>query len=309
VKGPGLGVAAIDVNQDGWQDIVVANDSAANFVWVNQRDGTFREQGLEIGLAYAEDGIAKAGMGITAGDFDNDGDEDIFVVNLMSEGATLFRSEGGHFSDASLGLGVGAATFRGTGFGTGWFDFDNDGWMDLFIANGAVTIVEEQRGSPYPFEQQAVLLRNPGGGKRFETVPAFPHSEVGRGAAFGDIDNDGDIDILVSNNNGPVRLFRNEVGSRRNWFAARLVAKESNRMALGSRVRILRTGVPPLWRRAHTDSSYLSASDVRVHFGLGDTPAIEQVEVHWPCGAVETWDNVPANRLVTLVEGSGRRMR
>ncbi len=307
--GPGLGVTIADVNQDGWPDIFVANDGAANFLWINQRDGTFLEAGLQAGAAYGEDGVAKAGMGVTAGDFDNDGDDDIFVVNLAREGATLYRNEGGQFADASLALGIGPATFASTGFGTKWFDYDNDGLLDLFIANGAVTIMEAQRGEPYPFKQRNTLLRNLG--RRFEDVtaragPALALCEVSRGAAFGDIDNDGDVDILVTTNNGPVRLLRNEIGARRGWLEVRLSGRKSNRMGLGARVGVFRKDQPALWRTAGTDSSYLNANDARVHFGLGEAPLIERVEVHWPTGSKETWTGVQSNRVVALTEGTGR---
>jgi hypothetical protein len=309
IRGPGLGVTVCDVNRDGWADIFVANDGAANFLWINQRDGTFRESALLTGAAYGEDGIPKAGMGVSAGDFDNDGDEDLFVVNLASEGATLYVNEGGgHFTDGAVAYGLGPATYPFTGFGVEWFDYDNDGLLDLLVANGAVTIMEAQRGRPYPFEQRNLLLRN--SGKRFEVMHAdsgpLTLSEVSRGAAFGDVDNDGDIDILLTNNNGPVRLLRNDVRPRRGWLAVQLTGTKSNRMALGARVGLFRKGVPPLWRRAHTDSSYLSANDVRVHFGLGGRTQIERVEVRWPDGSKDAWTGVQANRLVKLREGTGR---
>ena len=309
LRGPGLGVSTADVTGDGWPDIFVANDAAANFLWINQRDGSFRESALQSGAAYSEDGMAKAGMGIAAGDFDNDGDDDVFVVNLTREGATLYRNDGGHFSDASMPTGLGPATFPYTGFGTEWFDYDNDGLLDLFIANGAVTIIESQRGRPYPFEQRNLLLRNMG--TRFEEMgsragAAFAILEVSRGAAFGDIDSDGDVDIIVTNNNGPVRLLLNDSGAVRAWVSVQLKGKKSNQMGLGARVAVHRRGAPVLWRRAHTDSSYLSASDPRVHFGLGDTKTIERVEVYWPDGSKETWTDMQPNGLTALVQGTGQ---
>jgi hypothetical protein len=248
-------------------------------------------------------------MGITAGDYDNDGDEDVFVVNLTREGATLYRNEGGHFADTSMPARLGPATFPYTGFGTEWFDYDNDGFLDLFVANGAVTIIESQRGSSYPFEQRNLLLRNTG--SSFEDISgragaAFAFEEVSRGAAFGDIDNDGDVDIVVTNNNGPVRLLLNDVGSRRDWLCIQLKGTKSNRMGLGARVALYRKGAPVLWRRVHTDSSYLSANDPRLHFGLGDANTIERVEVYWPDGSKETWTGLQPNRLTTLVQGTGQ---
>ncbi len=310
--GPGLGVTCADFNDDGWVDVYVANDTAANLLWINERDGTFREAALESGAAYSEDGVPKAGMGVSAGDYDGDGDEDIVVLNLTAEGATLFRNlSGAGFEDVTLMSGLRRFTLPYTGFGVEWFDYDNDGWLDLFMANGAVTIMEELRGSPYPFHQRNLLVRNLGGQAGwFEDVSpaagaAFQLSEVSRGAAFGDIDNDGDIDIVQTNNSGPVRLLRNEVGNRRNWLAVELEGVRCNRQGLQARVAVLRRGQAPLWRRRHTDSSYCSASDPRVHFGLGHGAA-EAVAVVWPDGARELFAGPPVNSLVRLRQGSGR---
>src|SRR5207253_1781553 len=223
-QGRGLGVVAFDANGDGWPDLFVANDASANHLWINQKNGRFIEHALESGVAYSEDGLPKAGMGVAAGDYDNDGAEDLLVLNLMREGATLFRNNGrGDFADSSLKTGIRAITFPYTGFGVGWLDFDNDGWLDMFIANGAVSLREEQRGRPTPFRERSLLIRNPGvSGEPFVDVtekagPIFELQEVRRGAAFGDIDNDGDIDILVTNNNGPARLLLNDL-PRRNWL-------------------------------------------------------------------------------------------
>ena len=282
--GRGLGVAVLDANGDGWPDIFVANDASANHLWVNQRDGTFAERALETGVAYSEEGVARAGMGVAVGDYNNDGYEDLLVLNLLREGATLFQNDKrGGFTDVSLKTGVHAITFPYTGFGTGWFDFDNDGWLDLFLANGAVTLREEQRGQPYPFQERNLLIRNSAGQGRFVDVssnagPAFAQLGVSRGAAFGDIDNDGSVDILVSTNNGPVRLLRNNL-PHRNWLTVQI---DGPGLGIGARIAVKATGLPELWGRVHTDSSYLSASDPRVHFGLGEATHIERVTVYWP---------------------------
>jgi enediyne biosynthesis protein E4 len=311
--GPGLGVVCADFNGDGWMDIYVANDGAANLLWLNQGNGTFKEVGLISGTAYSGDGIPKAGMGVTAGDFENDGDEDILVTNLAREGCNLFRNDGqGNFDDATAELGLLQATFPYTGFGTQWFDYDNDGWLDVFMANGAVTRMESLRGSSYPFHQLNQLFHNEAEGKRFrETTaiagPAFALSEVSRGAAFGDIDNDGDIDIVVANNNGPVRLLLNETNSRGrfHWLEVRLEATKGNRFGIGARVEVQQRG-RKLLRRVHTDSSYLSANDVRAHFGLGQSPDIEAVVVTWPNGSREVWDKIQVDRVLTLRQCTGR---
>jgi hypothetical protein len=303
--GPGLGITVSDVNRDGWLDMYVANDTAANLLWINQGNGTFQESGLMMGAAYSEDGLAKAGMGVTAGDFDNDGDDDLVVVNLTREGATLFANDGkGNYQDMSLRLGIRPATFSYTGFGADWFDFDNDGWLDLFIANGAVTLIEAQRGQPYPFLQKNQLLRNIER-SRFQDVtsesgPGLQLSEVSRGAAFGDIDNDGDIDIVVTNNNGPVRLLRNDGGSQHPWFRVELIPVRGVGPSQGAQVGIHRKGEPTLWRRAHTDSSYLSASDPRVHFGLGNNTPVERVEVVWPDSSRESFPGAAAGSSVRV---------
>ncbi len=309
--GPGLGVLAADFNADGFTDIYVANDGAANLLWINQRDGTFLESALMSGAAYSADGIARAGMGVTAGDMDGDGDDDLLVTNLAREGSTLYRNDGrGNFTDATMELGLHTPTFASTGFGVGWFDYDNDGRLDLFAANGGVTIVEAQRGEPYPFRQRNQVFHNQGTGRLRETTgqagQALAAMEISRGAAFGDIDNDGDLDIVVSNNNGPARLLLNQTGARRHWLLVGLEGVRSNRDGAGARVTVLRDGEPPLVRRAHTDGSYLTSNDIRVHFGLGDRPGVRAIVVQWPDGSKERWQQSETNRLVRLKQGSGR---
>ena len=311
--GPALGVVCADFNGDGRPDIYVANDTAANRLWLNQGDGTFHEVALETGVAYSADGLPKAGMGVTAEDVENDGSEDILITNLMGEGVTLFHNNGkAEFDEVTAQYGLAQATFGFTGFGTKWFDYDNDGWLDLFIANGAVTRLEGERGKLFPFAQKNQLFHNEGEAKRFRETssiagPAFEHAEVSRGAAFGDIDNDGALDIVVTNNNGPVRLLHNQLGTRRHWLQVKLEGARTNRFGVGARVGVLRQGQKTLWRWAHTDSSYLSASDVRVHFGLGEKPQLDGLVVHWPNGLKEKWDSIQPDRIIKLRQGSGRR--
>lgn len=311
--GPGLGVACADFNGDGLVDIYVANDSTANLLWLNQGDGTFKEAALVSGCAYNAEGVPQAGMGVATARFQAGAGEDILVTNLTQEGCNLFVNDGkGNFYDAASEYGLLQATFPFTGFGTQWFDYDNDGLLDLFIANGAVTRMESLRGDPYPFRQTNLLFHNDAEGQKLRDVtgvagPVFALAEVSRGAAFGDIDNDGDVDIVVTNNNGPVRLLLNDTNRRlqNHWVEFRLEQPEKNRFAIGAQVILEQAGRKPQYRRVHTDGSYLSASDVRVHFGLGKNPEVESVLVKWPDGRREVWRRVQTDRMVSLGEGTG----
>ncbi len=308
--GNGLGVSAGDYNGDGWIDFYVANDATPNQLWINQKDGTFVDDGPLSGAALNAAGNPEGSMGVASGDFDADGDEDLFVTNIIGETFVLYVNDGaGNFDDARVRAGVAAPTAPLTGFGTDWFDYDNDGWLDLFVANGAVNIVERLRGQPAPFRMPKQLLRNLGDG-RFEDVTASAGEvvrieEVSRGAAFGDVDNDGDVDVLVTNNGGPARLLLNQAGGDRHWLQVRLVQAEGNRSGIGARVGVERTGGPTLWRRVRTDGSYLSASDVRVHFGLGASAKVDAVVVEWPDGVRERWTGIEVDRLATLRRGTG----
>ncbi|HXD73882.1 MAG TPA: VCBS repeat-containing protein, partial [Vicinamibacterales bacterium] len=222
--GPALGSIAADFNGDGWPDLYVANDGQPNQLWINQRDGTFRNTALLAGAALSPEGEAKSSMGIDAGDFDNDGDEDIFITELTGQGHDLYVNDGkGAFEDASARAGIRLASLPYTGFGAGWIDIDNDGWLDLVTVNGAVTqnIEALARNEPFSLQQKKQVFRNLGNGQ-FEDATRragsqFEVPEVSRGLAFGDIDNDGDMDMVVGNDSGPLRLFINNVGSRKHW--------------------------------------------------------------------------------------------
>jgi hypothetical protein len=310
--GPALGVSTADFNGDGWIDLYVANDGQPNQLWINQRDGTFRNTGLLSGTALSAHGRAKAGMGVDAGDFDNDGDEDLFVTNLTGEGNDLYVNDGaGLFEEQSARSGLGPASRPYTGFGAAWFDIDNDGWLDTIVVNGAVQTIEALRNAndPFPLHQRKLLFRNLGN-RRFEDATArggaaFQLSEVSRGAAFGDIDNDGDVDVLVANNNGRPRLLINNVGSRNHWIGLRLAGKQGRDM-LGARAGIVLDDGTTRWRRARSDGSYASASDPRVVVGLGQSAHVARIRVQWPGGATEERSAGGVDRYITLREGEGK---
>jgi enediyne biosynthesis protein E4 len=300
--GAGLGVATGDYNGDGWIDLYVANDATPNQLWINQRNGTFADEGLLSGAAVNAAGNPEGSMGIASGDFDLDGDEDLAVTNIAGEAFVLYQNDGkGNFEDARARTGLGALTAAFTGFGADWLDYDNDGLLDLFVANGAVNIIESQRGQPLPFRMKNQLLRNTGG--RFTEMAAgraVDTPNIARGAAFGDIDNDGDVDVLVTRNGGPVALLLNQAASGTHWLQVRLEQPAGNRFAFGARVGVERAGRPTLWRRVRTDGSYLSASDARLHFGLGNSPSIAAVIVEWPDGKTDRFKDVAIDRVVFL---------
>ena len=310
--GPALGSATADFDGDGWIDLFVANDQRENQLWMNQGDGTFLNRALAAGAALGAGGNAKADMGVDAGDFDNDGDEDLFITELTGQGSTLYVNDGsGLFRERSAQLGIRAPSLPYTGFGTAWIDIDNDGWLDIVAVNGAVVLNFETFGpeNPFALDQRNQVFRNLGGA-RFEAATeragaVFELSEVSRGAAFGDVDNDGDTDILMANAAGPVRLLLNQVGNRHHRLGLRLVDPDTRRDAVGARVTVVRPDGTTLWRRARADGSFASANDPRVLVGLGDSADVSRVRVFWPGGEVEEWTDVPADRYTTLTRGTG----
>jgi enediyne biosynthesis protein E4 len=311
--GAGLGVATADFDGDGRIDIYVANDQEPDFLWMNLGDRRFENRSLLAGCAVNGSGTPTASMGVVAGDIDNDGDEDLYIANLAGEANTLFINDGsGVFEDRTLRSGAAYPSVPYTGFGVGLLDYDNDGWLDVLVANGDVKEIEEQirAKDPFPLKQSKLLLRNLGGGQ-FATAtreggPALEAAEVSRGLAVGDVDNDGDSDALVGNNNGAVRLLVNEVGARSQWLGLRLVGSGTHRDMLGARARLTLREGRPLWRRAHSDGSYLSAHDPRVLFGLGSNGVGVEISVTWPSGRTETWPAPPVRRYTTLYEGTGQ---
>jgi hypothetical protein len=311
--GAALGAIPADFDGDGWLDLYVANDGSENFLWRGRGDGTFENLALLAGCAVNMDGQPQASMGVDAGDFDQDGDEDLFMTHLNQETNTLYRNDGhGFFEDVSRESGVGAASWSYTGFGTAWFDYDGDGWLDLFVANGAVEVLEDQRarGDVFPLKQRNQLFHGRGDGKLEEVTDAagevFELEEVSRAAAFGDVDNDGDTDILLANNSGPARLLLNQVGNRAAWLGLHLLAGTPPREQPGAWVGVLRNQQPTLWRRVRTAGSFGAANDPRLLFGLGKETAIAGVEVRWPDGAWEHWPAIELGRYHDLPKGSGR---
>lgn len=311
--GHGLGVVTDDFDGDGWMDIYVANDGDENQLWMNRRDGTFRNDALLSGTALNRDGQAEAGMGVDSGDFNGDGRPDIFLTHLMEETNTLYVNLGaGLFEDRTREAGLGLG-YRYTGFGTLWFDYDNDGWLDLLSANGSVRHLRSaSQSDPYPLGQPNQLFRNTGTGtftdESARAGATFLLPEVSRGAAFGDLDNDGDTDVVITNSNGPARVLLNTVGERAGWVGLRLAGRTSPRDMLGARVEVATSDGRTLLRRVHSDGGYLSAHDPRLLVGLG-TARVTEVRVRWPSGAVERWPGVPAGRYVTLREGASPAFR
>ncbi len=309
--GAALGVIAVDLNGDHWLDIYVANDGTANQMWLNQQDGTFVDEAMLSGTAVNMDGIPEASMGVDAADFDDDGDQDLFMTHLTRESNTLYVNDGsGFFEDLTVTSGLANTSLAYTGFGMGFFDYDNDGLLDLVIANGEVRQIDAQvrAGDPHPLKQPNQLFRNLGKMK-FEEVSArageaFGAMEVSRGIALGDIDNDGDSDFVLTNNAGPARLFANEVGNTRPWLGARLVDKDGRADALGARAGIVNGERTSQWRRVRRDGSYASARDPRLLFSVGSKPV--SLEVVWPDGEREVFAALEPGRYHQLQRGTGR---
>jgi len=305
--GHGLGIVTADFNNDGWIDIYVANDGDQNQLWTNQKNGTFVNDALLAGAAVNRNGQTEAGMGVDVGDFDGNGTDDIFVTHLMDEINALFVNLGqAVFEDRTREAGLGMPGRRFTGFGTFFFDYDNDGWLDLFVANGSVQLVPElvRQKNPFPLGQPNQLFRNTGKGSFVEVMDQreLQPLEVSRGAAVGDVDNDGDADVLVTNNNGPARLLLNQVGNQNHWLGLRLVGK-SGRDMLGGLVEVVVTENSVRRRRVRTDGSYLSGNDPRVLVGIGQSLKVKAVRVRWPGGTVEEWKDVAVDQYTTLKEG------
>jgi enediyne biosynthesis protein E4 len=304
-----LGVAVIDYDADGWPDLFIANDTQPNKLYRNNHDGTFTEKGVAAGVAFSEDGVARGAMGADAGDYDGSGRAHLLVGNFANQMLALYRNEGnGLFVDEAPTSTVGRASLLSLAFGVFFFDYDLDGKPDIFAVNGHI---EEEIGRVQPkvqYKQIPLMFHNLGQG-RFESVgaslgPAFNVAQVGRGAAYGDFDRDGDLDILITNNQGPARLLRNDGGNRNHWLTIRTAGVKSNRDGIGAIVRV-ETPSGILWQTVHSGSSYCSQSDLALTFGLGDATAARAIEVIWPSGAKDRVTNVAANQFVKIEEGKG----
>jgi hypothetical protein len=295
---------AADFSNSGWSDIYVASDSTPSLFLRNARNGTFVEEGLQRGVALSDDGKEQAGMGIAVGDYNLDGKLDIFKTHFLDDTSVLYRNDGeAGFSDVTMASGIGVET-RYIGWGTGFADFDNNGLVDLAVVTGSVYPEIEAQFPKYPLKTPRYIFRNLGDGKFEELVeeagPGIAAAHCSRGCAFGDFDNDGDVDMIIINLNEPPSLLRNDVSSESKWLKILLIGTKSNRSAIGSRV-IARYGGKAQAQAVMAQSSFYSVNDRRLHFGLGANTHAD-LEVHWTNGLVERFADIECNQLVTITE-------
>jgi len=301
--GKGLGVAFADFDNDGFTDVFVANDSVRQFLFHNRHDGTFEDVGLVSGAGYDDNGKTFAGMGVDAADYDNDGQPDVFVTTLSNETYPLFHNNGDlTFSSRTSMTGLGLITLLNTGWGTRFIDVDNDGWRDLFVAQGHVLDTIEQSSSYLSYKQPPLLMRNTGKGfVNITDAAGLTKPLAARGAAFGDLDNDGEIDIVVAQVNGTPMILRNN-GTKNHWLGIALTGTKSNRQGLGARITVTDAKGDKQIFDVSTASSYLSASDPRVVVGLGTKTGVQTIEVRWPSGVVQTVKNPAIDKYLTITE-------
>jgi hypothetical protein len=303
-----LGLAVLDYNGDGWPDILLANDTQPNKLYLNKQNGGFEERAVSAGVAFSEDGVARAGMGVDAADYDRSGRPSLIITNFANQMLSLYHNEGnGLFVDEAPRSEVGRATLVTLGFGCFFFDYDNDGWQDIFVADGHIENEIEKVQKRVTYAEPPHLFRNLGAGKFQEVTagmgPAFASPKVARGAAYADIDNDGALDLLVTTNGGRVYLFHNE-GAANHSLRIKLAGTKSNRDGIGSVVR-LASGSDKEWQMVKSGSSYLSQSELVLTFGLGSKDKADSIEVTWPSGQVDKLSNINAGQLVTIEEGKG----
>lgn len=307
-RGSGLGVVTLDIEGDGWLDLFVANDKMANFLWSNRAGERFEERAVELGAAVNAVGVAEAGMGVDAADVDADGDEDVAIAHLAGETHTLYRNEGGWFADDGQRAGLEASSRAATGFGLAWLDLDNDGRLDLASVHGHVHRIPElsEAGDPFPYHQPDGLWLGRDGGlepQPSEVSELLRRSSTSRGLAVGDVDDDGDPDLVVTGVDAPVGLWLNQVGQDAAWLGLRLVTQ--GRDALGALAVLDPDGPRRGLRRVRTDGSYGSSRDPRLLFGLGDDESESTVEISWPSGRRERFEQLASRRYHLLREGSG----
>lgn len=309
----GLGVLVADFNNDSWPDVYVAGDMAASALYRNNQNGTFTDIAVEAGCAFSADGKAQAGMGVTAGDYNGDGWLDIFKTNFSDDTSTLYRSVNQAlgketFEDVTHQAGMGINT-RYLGWGCGFFDPDNDGWLDLLLVNGHIYPEVEQLKGLATYRQRKVFYRNTRDG-RFadasnEAGSALLDPNASRGCAFGDFDNDGDVDIAINAVNSFPELLRCDTTTKNNWLTVKLVGTKSNRSGIGARVKCEVEGHHPQFEEVRSGGSYYSQNDLRVHFGLGQAKTVKKLEIQWPSGVVETLQDLSVNQVLTIKEGGG----
>ncbi|HWZ82493.1 MAG TPA: CRTAC1 family protein [Terriglobales bacterium] len=303
-----LGIAILDYNDDGWPDILIANDTQPNKLYLNKKNGTFEERAVSAGVAFSEDGIARAGMGVDAADYDRSGHASLIITNFSNQMLSLYHNEGnGLFVDEAPRSDVGRATLVTLGFGCFFFDYDNDGWPDILIADGHIEDQIERVQKRVSYAEPPHLFRNLGNGKFEETTtkvgPAFAAPKVARGAAYADINNDGALDILLTTNAGPVHLYRSEGGTNQS-LRVKLVGTKSNRDGIGAVVRVVSGGDKQM-QMMKSGSSYLSQSELVLTFGLGSKTKADTIEVQWPSGQVDKLSNINGGQTVTIEEGNG----
>ena len=301
-----LAAAVLDFDSDGWPDLFVANDTQPNKLYRNNHNGTFTEKGLSAGIAFGEDGVARGAMGVDTGDYDRSGRPHLLIGNFSNQMLGLYHNEGnGLFVDEAPRSAVGRASLLSLTFGAFFFDFDLDGWLDIFTANGHI---EEEIGRVQPkvqFRQPPLLFRNQGNGK-FTDVSKLTGADlrkpiVARGAAYADFDHDGDLDVLISTNHGPAYLYRNDGGNKNNWLQVKLEGTKSNRSAIGAVVRI-ESAAGQQWRMVHSGSSYCSQSDLALTFGLGPDTVVKRVQIEWPSGGRQVLENIKARQTIRIKE-------
>ena len=307
-RGYAMTSVAADFDNDGWPDLFVACDSTPSMLFRNLHDGTFREEGLERGAALSEDGMEQAGMGVGVGDLSLTGNLDIFKTHFSDDTSVLYKNDGkGVFDDVTLRAGIGVET-RYVGWGTGIADFDNDGLPDILLVTGHVYPEIEQKLPAYRFQSPRILFRNLGGGKFEELMeeagPGISAAHSSRGCAFGDFDNDGDIDVLIMNMNEPPSLLRNDLTGTNRWLKVKLIGTKSNRSAIGTRVTLTAAGKTQV-QEVTAQSSFYSVNDPRLHFGLGSAETAS-LKIRWTNGLIEQFPSVPANRLIVVREGEGK---